>query len=136
MKLQLVGALVLAGALAGCHSNAEKVQEERKDVAEARQEANKEVADAQAKAVKNINDEKEEGARDIQKQEADLRKAEADAARSGTTSGATSGIIHRDSNVQVSPETCARFAVTKDVKPEDRALYDACSHMKKDDLRK
>jgi hypothetical protein len=136
MKLRLLNGFMIAGALtcslAACHSNSEKVAEERKDLQETQAKAAQDVQNAQAEAIKDVNDTKESAAKDIQGAEKDLRNAEAKAADEGTTSGFT----HPSNDVRVTPEQCARFATTKSVLPEDRALYEACSKMNKDALAK
>lgn len=131
MKSRLFAAMMIAGALAvGCTNNRENVQEQRKDLAEEQRDAAQDVQKAQADAIKDVNDVKEDAAADVKDAQRDLQKAEAKAANDGTASGATTS----SGDIRVSPETCARFAVEKSVKPEDRALYDACSKMDKDRL--
>ncbi|MES2854855.1 MAG: hypothetical protein V4692_03275 [Bdellovibrionota bacterium] len=123
MKLYLASAVIVLGALAGCDSNRENVRDAQRDVTEARQDANKDISDAQANAVQNINEEKEEAAADIRDAQKDLAEAQREAAADGTTSATT----RNDRDVKVTVEQCARFANTKEVKPEDKALYEACS---------
>ncbi|MES2962316.1 MAG: hypothetical protein V4760_00400, partial [Bdellovibrionota bacterium] len=79
----------------------------------------------------DVNSVKEDAADDVKEAQRDLVKAEAKA-NEGTASGATSSA----GDIRVSPEQCARFAIEKSVKPEDRAAYEACAKMDKDKLAK
>jgi len=134
MKLRLLSAFMIVGALTACHSNSEKVAEERIDLQETQAKAAQDVQKAQAEAIKDVNDTKESAAKDIQGAEKDLRNAETKAANDAN--GTTSGFTHSTNDVRVTPEQCVCFVQVKEVRPEDRALYDACSKMNKDALAK
>lgn len=133
MKFGFLTAMVIVGALAaGCDNNREDVRDARNELTETQREAAQDVQKAQAEAVKDVNDTKEAAADDVNEAQRDLQKAEAKIAEEGTASGATSSA----GEVSVTPEQCARFAVEKNVKPEDRAAYEACAKMDKDKLAK
>jgi hypothetical protein len=133
MKTYLVTAVVALGlgAFAGCDSHRDNVRDAQKDVTEAQQEAHKDVANAQAEAVQDVNDVKEDKAADIRDAQKDLAKAQQEAAKDGSTSATTRSA----DDAKVTPEQCARFAVNKDVKPEDKELYEACSKIDKKKFR-
>jgi hypothetical protein len=128
----LLAGILAVGFMAGCTNANDKVADERKDLQKTEQKADNEVRDAQAKAVKDINDKKESAAKDINKQENNVEKAENKAAeKNGTASGATTS--SRD--ISVSAEECVKLAKEKNVRPADQAKYDACSKMKKENIR-
>ncbi|MEK7355148.1 MAG: hypothetical protein AAB250_01770 [Bdellovibrionota bacterium] len=129
MKLRLLTAMMIVGALAGCTNPRDDVADERKDLTETQRDAAQDVQNAQAEAIQDVNKVKEDAADDVRDARNELQKAE-----SKVIEGTASGVTSSAGDVRVTPEQCARFAAEKTVRPEDRAAYDACSKMDKDKL--
>lgn len=130
MKRFLFG-FVAALAIAGCDSQQKDVADAQKDLNETRQEAAKDVKEAQVGAIQDVNETKEDAAKDVKEAQKDLADERADLKESTSSTTASGGILNNGKEVSVSPEQCARFAKTKEVKPEDKAMYEACSKLDK-----
>ena len=135
--MKLLNVLVAAAAALAMTACTPKddVKEAQKDVIETRQEAQKDVSDAQGQAVQDVNSAKETAAKDIQSSEKNLAEEQRDAAKDSQSSTSTSIMDNKKDEVKVTPEQCARFATNKTVKPEDKALYDACSKLNEKSYR-
>jgi hypothetical protein len=132
--LNLIVGLAAAVALTACDSQQKNVQDAQKDLSQTQQEAQKDVAQAQGQAVQDINSTKESAAKDINAAQKNVVDEQQKAAED-TRSSATTAADKNDQKVSVTPEQCARFATTKQVKPEDKALYDACSKINEKSYR-
>jgi hypothetical protein len=133
--LNLLVGVAAAVALTACDSHQKNVQDAQKDLVETQQEAQKDVAQAQGNAVQDINSTKESAAKDVQDAQKKLVEEQRDAAKDSSSSSSTSIMDNKDNKPAVTAEQCARFATNKQVKPEDKALYDACSKINEKSYR-
>jgi vacuolar-type H+-ATPase subunit H len=122
----LLACTAVFGLLTACQGNQDP-QQARQDVREAETQAIEDVSEAKEQAAQDVQETREEAREDIQGAREDLAEAQQqDQQQQGQAEREPAG---QQGQVQVTREQCARLAMEREIKPENRHLYEACADL-------
>jgi hypothetical protein len=123
----LLACSAVFGLLTACNPPPRDADQAQQDVQEAETKAIEDISEAKEQAAQDVEETREEAQEDVQKAQEDLQRAEQEGQQGQTDRepAAQSG------SVQVTPEMCAQLAQEREIKPENRHLYEACAELER-----
>jgi vacuolar-type H+-ATPase subunit H len=122
----LLACTAVFGLLTACQGNQDPEQA-RQDVREAETQAIEDVSEAKEQAAEDVQETRESAREDVQSAREDLSEAQqSEQQQQGQTQREPAG---QQGQVQVTREQCAKLAMEREIKPENRQLYEACADL-------